>query len=133
MIGDCSASGHYGYCYVAGNCQPMNLTANGCASGSSAQVAAIKAPKGLHSYQWYRSRTGVLSGTGRTNAGNYSTIQGATTDSLQVEMPHFINQTNASDTLTQNTFKCVMTSFIDPTKPVRSEERRVGKECRYRW
>ncbi|MBP5536041.1 MAG: hypothetical protein J6X62_04535 [Bacteroidales bacterium] len=57
MICDCGGTGHYGYCYVAGDCQSMRLEVNSCAAGETEDVATIAAPSGLAAYQWYKSRT----------------------------------------------------------------------------
>lgn len=113
--GDCSQTAHYACCYIAGDCQPMKLQANGCAAGSSENVATISAPKGMNSYQWYRSRTGVLNNEQSLNDANYVMIQGATDSILNVQMPHFFHQNG--DTLTQNTFRCVMTSLMNQNHP----------------
>lgn len=59
-MGDCAASGHYGYAYIAGSCQPMNLTAGGCASGESDTITYLTAPLGMDSYHWYRSNIGII-------------------------------------------------------------------------
>ena len=78
MIGDCSGGAHYGYCYITGDCQEMALKTNGCAAGATEQVAEIKAPKGLNAYQWYRSKSGVLTGPSRSADTSYIAIPGAT-------------------------------------------------------
>ena len=122
MAGDCSASGHYGYCYVAGECQPMKLNANGCAAGETDDVARITAPKGAMNYEWYRSRTGKLSGVDRENDANYVLIGNANDSILNVTVNHFINNTNPThpDTVTQNTFMCKMTTRMNETLPITS-------------
>ena len=119
MIGDCAAQGHYGYCYIAGDCAPMALDANGCAAGSSNRVATIAAPSGLAGYKWYRSNQGVLSGAARENINNYSEIIGETDDTLSIMLNNYIIN-GGQDTLNQNTFMCEMTSYMDPTKPIKS-------------
>ena len=116
MIGDCSASGHYGYCYIAGDCQRMKLDVNGCAAGNTTSVAKITAPAGLASYQWYRSNR-LLQPAEYNNPNNFTALQN--TDSvLDVTMSHLMN--GSRDTLIQNTFKCVMTSYMDPQKVISS-------------
>lgn len=114
--GDCSMTAHYACSYVAGECQPMALVANGCAAGSTEQVAEVKAPKGLIAYQWYRSKTGVLSGIARNADSSYVPIPGATDSILQVNVPHFINAYNG-DTLNQTTIKCEMQSLMNQNQP----------------
>ena len=109
--GDCCYNAHYGYCYVAGECQPMRLTANGCAAGETDNVAGIKAPSGAISYEWYRSLHGKLSGSARTTQSNYALIPGQTSDSLSVVINHFITSDN--DTATETTFMCKMTTKMN--------------------
>lgn len=118
ITGDCSANGHYAYAYIAGTCQAMNLVANGCAAGDGNQIAYIRAPKGLNGYQWYRSLHGKLEGDEVSDASNYALINGATDSVLDVLIDHMI--TSNGDTAVQSTFKCVMTSYMDPAKPIYS-------------
>ena len=115
--GDCSPQGHYAACYIAGDCQPMKLRANGCAAGESNEVARINAPQGAENYAWYRSKTGKLNGDARNNENNYVLISGQNADSLNCFVEQFIHQTSG-DTLTQNTFMCKMTTKMNETKPV---------------
>ena len=111
--GDCSMSAHYALAYIAGDCQPMSLRANGCAAGESSEVARINAPKGAASYVWYRSKNGVLqSESDRTNDNNYVLIPDATADSLNCNMDQFIRVDNGQ-TLLQNTFMCKMTTKMN--------------------
>ena len=112
--GDCQPQGHYGYCYFAGECQPQALRANGCAAGESDEVARIKAPKGANAYAWYRSKTGVLNGSARDDDNNYVLIPGATDDSLNCMVEHFVT-VPAGDTVTQSTFMCKMTTRMNVT------------------
>ncbi len=118
MFGDCSQHGHYGYAYMAGECRPMTLNINGCAAGEGTAVATVEAPAGMSEYKWYRSRTGVLQGSARETETNYQLLSGQTNQTLDVTVQHFI--TNTNDTLQQNTFKCEMTSYMDPNKPIKS-------------
>ena len=123
LVGDCSAHGHYGYCYIAGDCQPMSLQASGCSPGASNEVATITAPSGLSSYQWYRSRYGELGSNQITNPANYELIPGTRgQDSiLDVYVEDFPYEQGGSNRVQCNTFKCVLTSYLDPTKPILSE------------
>mgnify|MGYP007071564397 CR=1 FL=1 len=57
--GDCSLSGHYGYGYIVGSCQPLVITVAYCIGDS---VATLFAPSGFSSYQWrIQGQTQVLS------------------------------------------------------------------------
>lgn len=121
--GDCSASGHYGCSYVAGDCEPMMLSASGCAAGESDFVGTIYAPRGMNHYTWYRSNQGELtSEEARNNPSNYtpiaSTGQTHDTNFLGIELQHFI--TTNGDTAACNTFKCVLQSEMNPGKPINS-------------
>ena len=112
MTGDCSYSAHYGYCYIAGECQPMRLEANGCAAGETEDVGRIAAPKGLSSYQWYKSRTGFLQGTAANDPNNYVPINGETDSILNVTVDHLTTANN--DTVAQQSFMCEMVSYMNP-------------------
>ena len=114
---DCCWSAHYGYCYFAGECQPMELTANGCAAGESESVARIAAPKGAISYAWYRSKNGPLTGDDVNNADNYELIQNQTDSVLNTVVSNFVRRSDG-DTLTQNTFRCKMTTKMHDSYPV---------------
>ncbi|MBP5326287.1 MAG: gliding motility-associated C-terminal domain-containing protein [Bacteroidales bacterium] len=114
---DCCWSAHYGYCYFAGECQPMELSANGCAAGESESVARIAAPKGAISYAWYRSKNGPLTGDDVNNAANYELIEGQSDSVLNTVVNHFIRRSDG-DTLTQNTFRCKMTTKMHDSYPV---------------
>ena len=109
-VGDCSYSAHYGYCYIAGDCQPMQLTGGGCAAGASTEVTRIHAPKGLDSYQWQRKNL----------AGAWENILGATDSVLAVQSTDFPIDPYTGVQASENDFKCVMTSCLDPTKPITS-------------
>ncbi len=112
--GDCGYTQHYGCCYIAGECAPMRLNANGCAAGSTSSVARIAAPKGAQHYRWYRSRTGVLSGTSRTDTTNYVFISQGPNDSVfNVELEHFTDMNTGAE-LTQTTFMCKMSTRMNP-------------------
>ena len=121
--GDCSMTQHYGYCYISGDCQPMRLVASGCSPGASDEVATITAPSGLSGYQWYRSRYGELGSSQITTPANYEPIPGTRgQDSiLNVYVEDFPYDPNTGNRYQCNTFKCVLTSYLDPAKPIRSE------------
>lgn len=107
-VGDCSYSAHFGYCYIAGDCQPMQLTGGGCAAGASTEVTRLHAPKGLATYQWEC----------KDNQGNWYDIVGATDSVLAVQTTHF--PTNGGIQAPENDFRCRMTSALDPNKPITS-------------
>lgn len=47
--GDCSLSGHFGYGYLVGDCQPLEIQVQYCEGDTSAMLIA---PNGFQSYQW---------------------------------------------------------------------------------
>lgn len=123
--GDCSMTAHYAYCYIAGDCEPMQLTSNGCAAGASDDVTVLRAPKGMLSYQWYKSRTGVI--TDRVQAedpANYTLIPGATDSIYNVDASAFlVNSGPIQTSLPQTTIMCRMESLMNqnaPSKTVKS-------------
>ena len=120
--GDCSMTQHYGYCYVVGDCQPMRLVASGCSPGASNEVATITAPKGLSGYQWFRSRYGELGSNQINDPNNYEPIPGTRgQDSvLSVYVEDFPVDPITGNRVQCNTFKCILTSYLDPAKPIRS-------------
>lgn len=113
--GDCSYTAHYACCFIAGECAPMRLNANGCAAGNTDAVATIAAPKGATFYRWYRSRNGKLTGSDRTDTNNYVFVEGGANDSiLQVTMEYFRNLTT-NEVGTQTTFMCKMKTMMNET------------------
>ena len=108
-VGDCSYSAHYGYCYIAGDCQPMQLSASDCAAGASTDVATIEAPEGLATYQWQR----------KNYSGEWEDIPGATRYILGVQTTDFYMSDDGNRVAT-NDFRCRMTSALDPAKPITS-------------
>ncbi|MDY5968522.1 MAG: gliding motility-associated C-terminal domain-containing protein [Bacteroidales bacterium] len=117
--GDCGYVAHYGYGYLAGNCEPVKLTASGCASGASDTIAVISAPSSLKSYQWYMHNTGVTT-PGDLDLNNYTIMTGDTNKDLYLRSADFVrtNTGGTSDTLGQRTFLCRMVSFMNPQYPV---------------
>ncbi len=121
--GDCAYTAHYACCYFAGECQGMELKAVGCAAGETDSVARIAAPKGANQYKWYRSKTGMLSNEQLYNDNNYDLINGAEDSVLYCTVNQFINYTNPThyDTMIQNSFMCEMTTYMNPSRPVKSK------------
>ena len=122
-IGDCSASGHYGYCYVAGDCQEMSIKTSGCPAGETDIVQTLKAPTGLDNYSWYRSN---VDGTYIGNLSNISpdvqwtALATGPSDSVYTcRIEDFrVTQGETTNYLTNNmVFRCDMTSAMDPAKP----------------
>ena len=114
-ISDCNAQFHGGYCYIAGDCQPMQLLASDCAAGDATEVATITAPKGLDSYRWQAKDINGnwydLDNANGTRNPNDSILRIQT-----VDFPMGVD----GNRLPSNDFKCIMTSSLDPTKPITS-------------
>ena len=115
-VGDCQPTAHFGYCYIAGDCQPMQLQASDCAAGAATEVATITAPKGLQSYRWQA----------KNELGNWVDLQDIqdiriVNDSiLRIQTADFPIDQATGGRVSTNDFKCIMTSAMDPSKPFTS-------------
>ena len=116
-FGDCSMTVHYGLCYIAGKCEPLQLNSNSYVTGNGSHVSTITAPEGAVNYAWYRSKTGLLSGSSLTDMNNYQLIPGATESVLPISEEYFIN-TATGNSMPQNSFLCQVTTAMNPTKPI---------------
>ncbi|MCR5425042.1 MAG: hypothetical protein K6E93_09860 [Bacteroidales bacterium] len=112
---DCMWTQHYAYCYIVGDCQPMKMKVNTCFNDSTG-MPVLQAPDGLMSYQWYRSKTGILSATEQRMDSSYVAIQGDTSNTLYTNMGHFVNY-YSGDTMSHTQFKCVMHSLMNQNDP----------------
>ena len=128
------------YAYIAGDCQPMQITSSGCPAGESNAVDTLSAPKGLISYTWYVSSTGYSGPTANPTMMQtlpFRMVQNTLTRVYEDDDPRdtsyryvartedFIvrqasDEHNIGDTVGVTTFKCVMTSAMDPQKPFQS-------------
>ena len=61
MAADCTHDGHYGYAYVAAQCQPMRIGVEYCTSDV---YATLVAPDGFLTYKWFKDGNNV--GTHKT-------------------------------------------------------------------
>ena len=116
-VGDCSMTVHYGYCYIAGDCQPMQLVSSGCSAGESSYVTTIKAPPGLVTYRWQA----------KNETGNWYDLQDIpgddgrdAGDSILLVMRGDFPMLGNGNPASENEFKCIMTSAMDPSKPFTS-------------
>ena len=124
FIGDCAAQGHYGYCYVAGECQPMEIKASGCPAGATTTVTRLTAPKGLNAYTWYRSAVGgqfIPTTSSIPDTVNWVPLS-SDSNVYECQVEDFrIQQGEENGRLTNNMiFRCDMTSAMDPAKPFSS-------------
>ena len=114
------------YAYIAGNCQPMKITGSGCPGGESNVIDTLRAPEGLLTYTWYVSADGYSGSTNNTSYMNtlpFRQLTETQTSNMYVATTNdfIITQgANAGDTAAVTTFKCVMTSAMDPAKPFHS-------------
>ncbi len=120
-IGDCAASGHYGYCYVAGDCQPMEIRTAGCPAGATTNVTTLSAPDGLNTYSWYRS---AIDGRHIPTLSNISPdITWVPINchqhqyNCQVEDFRITQGEGIGELTNDMVFRCDMTSAMDPAKP----------------
>lgn len=124
-MGDCSASGHYGYCYIAGDCQPMEIKTSGCPAGATTNVQTLTAPTGMESYAWYKSTIDGQYINSLTNVPEsvvFSPLSG-TTNVYNCQVEDFrVTSGEGAGNLTNNmVFRCDMTSAMDPAKPFTSK------------
>ncbi|MBR1835290.1 MAG: hypothetical protein IJ785_07265, partial [Bacteroidales bacterium] len=124
FMGDCSQSGHYGYCYVAGDCQGMEISTSGCPAGSSTVLDTLRAPKGLDNYVWYKSNIDgqyISSLTSIDNSIGFTQITPNTSrnNTYTCTAEDFtVTEGEGAGELTNNmVFRCDMRSAMDPTKP----------------
>lgn len=119
-VGDCSMTVHYGYCYIAGDCQPMQLQASDCAAGDVTEVATITAPKGLQSYRW-QAKNELGNWVDLQDIQNNGQIIRTVNDSiLRIQTVDFPEDQTTGGRVSTNDFKCIMTSAMDPSKPFTS-------------
>lgn len=111
------------YAYIAGSCQPMSITTSGCPGGNSDAVDTLRAPEGLLSYTWYVASNGFDGNTAATDMSTvpFRQVATGTDDNARTyiaRLSDFI--TDNGDTACATTFKCVVTSAMDPEKPFHS-------------
>ena len=123
-IGDCVYNAHFGYCYIAGDCQAMEINTSGCPAGATTNVQTLTAPDGLDNYVWYRSNTDGRFISTLTNVSpditfTQLTPNESTNNVYDCQIDDFmINEGEGAGTLTNNmVFRCDMTSAMDPAKP----------------
>ena len=119
-VGDCQPTAHFGYCYIAGDCQPMQLQASDCAAGAATEVATITAPKGLQSYRW-QAKNELGNWVDLQDIQNNGQIIRTVNDSiLRIQTVDFPEDQTTGGRVSTNDFKCIMTSAMDPSKPFTS-------------
>lgn len=125
MIGDCYASGHYGYCYIAGDCQAMSIASSGCPAGETDVVDTLRAPKGLLSYVWSKSASGPVENIYNVPSTlNFTQLTNASTNNTylaRIEDFHLTEGAGAGRDTNHQTLMCTMTSALDPAKLITSK------------
>lgn len=118
------------YAYVTGDYQPLSLQSKGCAKGSSLAIDTLVAPENLLSYQWFCSTSGPINAYNPIElaATNFRPVtpiagQNASGNVYLPSLADFIPSegANVGDTLGEQTFKCIVTSALDPSKPFTTE------------
>ena len=114
------------YAYIAGNCQPVQITSSGCPGGESRIVDTLRAPEGLLNYTWYVSEEcygGVTTNIDFMSTLPFRQVQETSTSNVYVANTNDFIATqgiHAGDTMGTQTYKCIMTSAMDPQKPFQS-------------
>ena len=150
MICDCYGNAHWGYAYVCGECREMTINAQGCPPGMSTDVATLTAPQGMSQYQWSASNMGKSDPVTRLNPGgqdDWFTFRDLTQPLTEAQNGYVYNAQasdfkvnyrpnvpthdfiqpmdslgNIVDSFgTRQTFRCRMTSALDPDKPFTSD------------
>ena len=116
------------YAYISGDYQSMSINASGCVDVNSDVIDTLRAPEDLLSYQWYVTTQGYetsLYNTDHMDTVHFRQVSGVP-NNTSIYMPvvdDFIisEGPNDGDTVGKQTFLCVMTSALDPNKPVESK------------
>lgn len=127
---DCIYSADPIYAYISGDFQSMSLRASGCPDPMSDVIDTLTAPSDMISYRWFVSEDGPiysLYDTERMDTATFRQVYPATgTTTEHRYMPRLSDfvltrGVNAGDTSVDQTFMCIMTSALDPAKPVESK------------
>ena len=124
---DCIYNADPIYAYICGDFRPMTLTTAGCPSPESDVVNTLSAPPGMISYKWYVTTRGSepnVFNTQHMDSVPFRALTGE--DTLNTYSPvvsDFVltEGSNAGDTVEEQTFMCIMTSALDPHKPMHSK------------
>jgi hypothetical protein len=127
---DCIYNADPLYAYISGDFQPMILTASGCPSPESDVVDTLTAPSDMISYRWFASEDGAIANfydMDRMDTVTFRQIYpatGVTTEhryTPRIQDFALTRGVHAGDTVGEQTFMCIMTSALDPAKPVESK------------
>ena len=115
------------YAYISGDYQSMSINASGCVDINSRVVDTLRAPEGLLSYRWYVTTQGYESNiynSAYMDSVHFRVVSGLSNTSVYMPtVADFVlsEGPNTGDTVGQQTFLCVMTSALDPNKPIVSK------------
>ena len=120
------------YAYICGDFSPMILRTSGCPDAGSDVLDTLKAPAGMISYQWFVTTQGAEDEENFYDPAHMNNVHfrqvypatGVTTDSIFTPtLQHFVatEGANRGDTVPEQTFLCIMTSAMDPSKPFSSK------------
>lgn len=115
------------YAYIAGDYQPVRITSSGCPQSSSSAIDTLSAPEGLLTYTWYVATQGQeeeIYNISHMDTVHFRQLAPVSTDNTYIAtLDDFVltEGPNAGDTVSGQTFLCVMTSALDPHKPFSSK------------
>ncbi len=130
---DCIYAADPVYAYVCGDYAPMIIQSAGCPSPESDVLDTLSAPEGLNTYKWFAADRGAVDEEYLFNHEYLDTVAfhqifpedgGDTTyHRYNAKLSDFVIKSgpNAGDTASMQTFKCVMTSALNPEKPFESQ------------
>ena len=124
---DCIYNADPIYAYICGDFQMMSLLTNGCPDPESDVIDTLIAPNGMLSYQWYVTTQGAendLYNSRHMDSVSFRPLTDTLTDNKFTPMVSDFVLTegpNAGDTVNKQTYMCVMTSALDPAKPMQSK------------
>lgn len=124
---DCIYNADPIYAYIAGDYQPVRITSSGCPQSSSSAIDTLSAPEGLLTYTWYVATQGQeeeIYNISHMDTVHFRQLAPVSTDNTYIAtLDDFVltEGPNAGDTVSGQTFLCVMTSALDPHKPFSSK------------
>ena len=124
---DCIYNADPIYAYISGDYQTMSLAANGCPDPESDVIDTLVAPPGMLSYRWYVTKEGAendLYNSSHMDSVAFRPLSGVLTDNkFTPRASDFVLTAgpNVGDTVNKQTYMCIMTSALDPAKPMQSK------------
>ena len=115
------------YTYFAGDYTTPVLISSGCTGGTSIFIDSLVAPAGLSGYEWFASLDGPqdnLFDVEHMDTIHWRRLTGYLRSNIYgPTITDFVlaGENNQMDTLSQQTFMCIMYSALDPAKPVASK------------